>query len=304
MTRDSVCAVVVTFNRRAVLGDCLRALQGQSRPLDRILVVDNASNDGTVELLKTEFPGVEVLALKRNGGGAGGFYAGMKHAFDAGFEWIWIMDDDGTPAPDCLERMLEARTKAGAEILVPIQRDSGGRPYGVQIWDKFYVEVTPQILAGERPTRGEYLFAFVGPMISRDVIEQIGLPRAEFFIWFDDYEYGLRLHSALGACVQVVTGADFHHDLGGKTREVRLLGRKSLRNESPAWKTYYGSRNHLFTVLRTRRNWREVGWFLVHDAWLLIGDVAHEPDRWKRVRLRLRGLSDGARGRLGKRVKP
>lgn len=297
-----VCAVVVTFKRQELLGSCLRALQAQTRALDQILVVDNASQDGTIEWIQSEFPGVEVLALTQNGGGAGGFHAGMKHAFEAGFDWIWIMDDDGIPAPNCLELMLQART-GEAEVLVPVQRDSGGRPYGVQIWDRFYVEVTPQILSGERAARGEYLFAFVGPLISRGVIESIGLPRAEFFIWFDDYEYGLRL-AKLGARVQVVPGADFHHDLGGKTREVRLLGRKSLRNESPAWKTYYGSRNHLFTVLRTRKNFREIGWFLVRDTWLLIGDLAYEPDRWRRVRLRFRGWSDGVRGRLGKRVKP
>ncbi|HEX8465772.1 MAG TPA: glycosyltransferase family 2 protein [Abditibacterium sp.] len=301
---DRVCAVVVTFKRKHLLEGCLRALQGQSRPVDRILVVDNASKDGTVEFIQREFPSVEVLELAKNGGGAGGFHAGMKHAFEAGFEWIWIMDDDGTPAPDCLERLLKAKTGDEAEVLVPVQRDSGGRPYGVQIWDKFYVEVTPQIIAGERPARGEYLFAFVGPLVSRGVVEKVGLPRREFFIWFDDYEFCLRLQSELGACVELVPDADFHHDLGGKTREVRLLGRKSLRNESPAWKTYYGSRNHLFTVLRTRQNAREIGWFLVRDTWLLIGDVMFEPDRWKRVRLRLRGWADGALGRLGKRLVP
>ena len=299
-----VCAVVVTFKRKHLLRECLRALQLQSRPVDLILVVDNASNDATVESLAREFPDIEVLVLQQNVGAAGGSHAGMKHAFEAGFDWIWIMDDDGTPAPDCLELLLSAKTGDEAEVLVPVQRDSGGRPYGVQMWNRFYVEVTREIIAGERPNRGKYLFAFVGPLIGRGVIEKIGLPRREFFIWFDDYEFGLRLQSELGARVQVVPSANFYHDLGGKTREVRLLGRKSLRNESPAWKTYYGSRNHLFTVLRTRKSAREVGWFLVRETWLLIGDVMHEPDRWKRMRLRFRGLGDGALGRLGKRVKP
>lgn len=294
--------MVVTFNRKTLLRECLHALQNQSRPVEQLLVVDNASTDGTLEMLSAEFPGVEVLRLEKNGGGAGGFHAGMKRAFDAGFDWIWIMDDDGTPAPNCLERLLSQKMKEEAQVLVPIQRDTSGRDYGVGIWNRFYVDVTSEVIEEKRELRGAYLFAFVGPLISREVISQIGLPRREFFIWFDDYEYGLRLQSKLGARVQIVPEATFHHDIGGQTREVRLLGRKSLRNQSPAWKTYYGTRNHLFTVLRARRNAREVGWFLVREAWLLIGDVIHETDRWKRARLRLRGLRDGILGRMGKRV--
>lgn len=307
MTRNpTVCAVVVTFNRKNLLGECLRALQNQTRSVDTILVVDNASNDGTTELLEREFPGVETLILPRNSGGAGGFHAGMKRAFAAKADWIWLMDDDGKPAPDCLARLLEAETRGQDEpqVLVPIQRDSSGRNYGVGVWNRFYVDVTRGVIEQERDARGPYLFAFVGPLISRRVVAKIGLPRREFFIWFDDYEYGLRLQSRLGALVTVVPGAVFHHDIGGKTREVNLLGRKSLRNESPAWKTYYGTRNNLWTLLRTRRNAREIGWFCVREAFLMVGDIAFEADRWQRVKLRLRGAFDAVFGRMGQRVKP
>lgn len=300
---DKICAVVVTFNRKELLRNCLQALQNQTRAVDRILVVDNASSDGTLEFVRAEFPGITILALPKNVGGAGGFHAGMKHAFEANFDWIWLMDDDGTPAPDCLELLLAQKT-TGAEVLAPIQRDSSGRNYGVGIWNRFYVDVTREVIQSERESRGAYLFAFVGPLISREVIAKIGLPRREFFIWFDDYEYGLRLQQKLGACVKIVPDALFYHDLGGKTREVRLLGRKMLRNESPAWKTYYGTRNHLWTLLRTRRDAREIGWFLVHEAWLLVGDMVFETDRWKRLALRARGICDGFLGRMGKRVQP
>jgi rhamnopyranosyl-N-acetylglucosaminyl-diphospho-decaprenol beta-1,3/1,4-galactofuranosyltransferase len=298
-----VCAIVVTFNRKTLLAECLRALQAQERAVDQITVVDNASSDGTVEMLQAEFPEVEVLSLAKNGGGAGGFYAGMKHAFEAKFDWIWLMDDDGKPAPDCLRKLLEQVPDSdGPRVMVPMQQDTSGRTYGVGVWNKFYVDASAEVSQGERPVTGDYLFAFVGPLISREVVKRIGLPRRNFFIWFDDYEYGLRLHHAAKECVTVVPEARFHHDIGGKTREVRLLGRKALRNDSPAWKTYYGTRNHLFTVLRTRRSWREFGWFLTREAWLLVGDLMFESDRWKRAFLRLRGLCDGLLGRMGKRI--
>ncbi|RYG75216.1 glycosyltransferase [bacterium] len=305
-----VCAIVVTFNRQVLLKDCLRALLGQGRPLDTILVVDNASTDGTGAMLQEEFPAatfptIEVLSLPKNSGGAGGFHAGMKHAYEGGFDWLWLMDDDGTPAPDCLQLLLDQAPDASgknARVMVPMQQDRAGRKYGVGLWDKFYSDVSGEVSEKGEIVQGDYLFAFVGPLIAREVVNRIGLPRRNFFIWFDDYEYGLRLHRSSSNAVTVVPGAVFHHDIGGQTREVRLLGRRALRNDSPAWKTYYGTRNHLFTVLRTRRNLRETGWFLVREGWLIIGDLLFEADRWKRVGLRLRGLNDGLFGFMGKRV--
>ena len=81
-----VSAVVVTRNRRALLVECLAALATQSRPPDRIIVVDNASTDGTVELLKERYPEVEVLVLASNQGGAGGFHEGIRAAHAAGIK--------------------------------------------------------------------------------------------------------------------------------------------------------------------------------------------------------------------------
>jgi rhamnopyranosyl-N-acetylglucosaminyl-diphospho-decaprenol beta-1,3/1,4-galactofuranosyltransferase len=303
VTTDRVCAIVVTFNRKELLVECLSALEGQGRSVDEILVVDNASTDGTAELVRQQFPDVELLALTKNGGGAGGFYAGMKWAFEKGYDWLWLMDDDGKPAPNCLQELLGYKDLDGkAQVLVPMQRDRSGRTYGAGIWNKYYVDVSGPLAQEQKAVTGDYLFAFVGPLISRKVVERIGLPRREFFIWFDDYEYGLRLHRSLPRSVTVVPNAVFHHDIGGKTREVRLLGKKALRNDSPAWKTYYGSRNHLFTVLRTRRSFREFVWFLIRELWLLTGDMLYEADRWKRASMRLRGIRDGLLGRMGKRT--
>jgi rhamnopyranosyl-N-acetylglucosaminyl-diphospho-decaprenol beta-1,3/1,4-galactofuranosyltransferase len=296
---NRVCAVVVTFNRCALLRRCLEALQSQSHVPDSILIVNNASTDGTEEMLCQEFSQLPVLRLEQNMGGAGGFHAGMKQAYEEGYDWLWLMDDDGVPAPDCLENLLEHA--APNRVLVPIQQESHGRTYGVGEWRNIFVDVTPQIMQDGAVVHGEFLFAFVGPLISRGAVEQTGLPNKDFFIWFDDYEYAMRL-ARQRLPVTVVPHALFQHDLGGVTREVRLLGRRGLRNNQPAWKTYYGTRNHLYTVLRTRRSPRELGWFFIHQTWLLLGDVVHEKDRRMRAGMRGRGVRDGILGRMGKRV--
>src|SRR4051794_9178418 len=91
-TSESVCAVVVTFNRRDLLESCLAALGEQTRHVDEIIVVDNASTDGTAGFVAAEFPDVTVLVLPANVGGAGGFHAGLGAALAKGHDWLWVMD--------------------------------------------------------------------------------------------------------------------------------------------------------------------------------------------------------------------
>jgi rhamnopyranosyl-N-acetylglucosaminyl-diphospho-decaprenol beta-1,3/1,4-galactofuranosyltransferase len=299
---STVCAVVVTYNRKELLARCLEALQSQTRPVDTILVVDNLSTDGTLDLVAAEFPTAEVLALTENLGGAGGFYQGMKHAFEQGYDWLWIMDDDGTPAEDCLEKLLVHEQPN--RVLVPLQKDSGGTAYGVWNWNGFLRGSTDEVLAtGATAVTGQVVFSFVGPLISRQVIQQVGLPQHDLFIRFDDVEYSLRiLKQQPKLQVVAVTDAIFYHGSHSVTREVNIFGRRSYRSNDAAWKTYYNCRNNLWTLQKMgspRRHYRVFwGQMLRH----LIGDLVYEPDRWHRGKLRLQALWDAKRGRLGKRI--
>ena len=94
---NSICVVIVTWNRLEMLKVCVDSVKKNAAAAD-ILVVDNASTDGTGEWLAHE-SGVNVLTLAENTGGAGGFAVGMKWAFDRGYGWMWIMDDDVVPLP-------------------------------------------------------------------------------------------------------------------------------------------------------------------------------------------------------------
>lgn len=300
--QKEVCAVVVAFNRQEKLRECLRALQGQTRALDEILVINNASTDGTSSMVKNEFPAVKLLDLAENGGGAGGFHAGMKQAFDQGFMWLWLMDDDVIASPDVCELMM--RQSAHGDVLVPLQKDSVGRLYGVAKWTGRLVEITSDVLAKRRPLVGDYLFSFAGPMISRRVIETVGLPRAEFFIWFDDAEYSLRVHDA-NLKVRVVPDAILFHDVGGHPKINQLLGKTLVRIVPPSWKLYYGTRNMLWVLLRQkvslRRRQRMMWQFLLTQGYQSLQEILFEPDRKQRLKMRWRGVKDGIRGNLGRR---
>lgn len=296
---ERVCAVVVAYNRREMLRECLRCLLAQTHPPNHILVVDNASTDGTREMVASDFPGVEVLALPRNSGGAGGFHAGMQWALGHDFDWFWIMDDDVRPMPDCLAQVWAKRQPNS--VMVTLQRDDLDRLYGVHIWTGRGIDVTGEIVARRRPLQGDYLFAFAGPILSREVVEKVGLPIKDFFIWFDDWEYSLRVQRA-GCRIIAVPEAVVVHDVGGKPRQARFFGRTITRITPAPWKLYYGARNMLYVLLRDKRPAREMLQFFASQMNNLLKDIVCEPDRGSRVRMRLRGLRDGARGRLGKRV--
>lgn len=136
-SQETIAAVVVTYNRKDLLGQCLNSLRGQSRPLDAIYILDNHSTDGTYESLcaadwiaPTECHGYEVVEtthpvrvpgspggrldvhyvrMPENTGGAGGFHEGMSRAAAAGFAWLWLMDDDLLTAPDALETLVRKK---------------------------------------------------------------------------------------------------------------------------------------------------------------------------------------------------
>src|SRR5699024_2786274 len=112
----NVVAVIVTYNRKELLATCLRAVANQTRKPDGILVVDNASSDGTREMLRHEFPDVELLTLPTNTGGAGGFSAGINLLLEKkSADFAWLMDDDAEPKATALAPLVSAmETDSGA----------------------------------------------------------------------------------------------------------------------------------------------------------------------------------------------
>ena len=185
-----IAAVVVTFNRKDLLVECISALMRQTRPLDAIYLVDNASTDGTPELLAAAgFLSIPILHYRRqqhNVGGSGGFHDGMQAAFADGHDWIWVMDDDAEPHEDALVRMVPY-CKHPEVVGVSCQKVAkDGSP---STSDLVYKRPKQSNL----PYRELVCAPFVGFMLSRRVIESVGLPRAEFFIHHDDSEYCRRI---------------------------------------------------------------------------------------------------------------
>jgi rhamnopyranosyl-N-acetylglucosaminyl-diphospho-decaprenol beta-1,3/1,4-galactofuranosyltransferase len=197
-----VCAVVVTFNRKTMLEECLQALLTQSRPVDTILVVDNNSTDGTLEMVRehfpqAQFPQVRILALETNSGGAGGFHAGLEWAHRHGFDWFWLLDDDTMAHKWALESLLNAHQAFPAErrpkLLASrvLWTDHTIHPMNITI--PSYVYLGRMRLARHRGMVSIRAASFVSLLVAREGVTKYGLTCPDYFIWNDDAEFTARV---------------------------------------------------------------------------------------------------------------
>lgn len=196
-----VCAVVLTYNRRDLLDECLQAIVAQTHRCDRIVVVDNASSDGTAEMVAERWAGrVDLHVLGTNIGAAGGFNLGMRLAYQTGAEHIWVMDDDVLPEPDALAALLDAARLLDTRGISPafltsVARAPGGEVTNVPELDRrlnaLAYENWPDLLGhGLMPVTRS---AFVSNLIPRATFTRHGLPIAGMFIWGEDSEFTLRV---------------------------------------------------------------------------------------------------------------
>ncbi|MEV5705971.1 glycosyltransferase [Actinoallomurus sp. NPDC052274] len=183
--------MVVTHDRRDLLTEALTALERQTRPPDTIVVVDNASADGTPRLVRERFPAARLLTLPRNTGGAGGFATGIAHALSLGADALWLLDDDTVPEPEALAALLAARDRG---------QDGGGRPpalvAGRVVWTngRDHPMNTPRSRPSPVPGCARIRSAsFVSVLVDAEAVRERGLPIADYFLWNDDFEFTLRL---------------------------------------------------------------------------------------------------------------
>ncbi len=190
-----IAAIVVTYNRKEMLKECVAAIRRQTVGCD-ILIVDNASTDGTAETVRSLTAGhsdIQYFNTGSNTGGAGGFNYGMRKAAECGYDYLWIMDDDCIPCTDSLEKLLVADRLLGGS-------DKYGFLSSRVLWkdgsdclmnrQKFRKNTDPVLPDNIRPVTQA---TFVSLLFPASVVKKAGLPVKEFFIWGDDIEYTRRI---------------------------------------------------------------------------------------------------------------
>lgn len=189
-----VIAVIVTYNRKELLKESINALLSQDYDNCDVLVVDNASTDGTKDYIKDELKNKKVHYCNTgaNLGGAGGFNWGIKEAYKIGCDYIWIMDDDCIVRKDSLIALIDADKKLDGDYgflsSKVLWKDGSICKMNIQ-----KVKMTKWLKNFENNYQRIVLASFVSLFIKKEVVEEFGLPIKEFFIWTDDWEYTRRI---------------------------------------------------------------------------------------------------------------
>ncbi len=194
----NISAVVVTFNRKAMLLQTLEGIKAQTLPPDRIFLIDNASSDGTQDALREagflDWPALEYVRLEQNTGGAGGVAEGMRRALDAGSDWVWTMDDDVVPDREALERLTSYQNISECINSRKVFAETGE----TQDWEQFFDFATGRLVdlrnvsfANGKSWCPVNVACFEGMLVSRNVIEKISPPDPGYFIYHDDTLFGI-----------------------------------------------------------------------------------------------------------------
>jgi len=248
-------AVVVTCNRLAQLQVTLPALlAAPPEELAAVLVVDNASDDGTGDWLAAQSdPRLSILRSETNLGGAGGFESGLHHAIaHLHPDWVVVMDDDARPEPAALSA-FHALDLTGLDGLAAAVFHPDGticemnRPTLNPFWhkrillhtalgggrDAFHLGQQDYTTPGTRSIDGA---SFVGLFLSARVFERAGYPEGKLFLYGDDAIYTLGLTRA-GFRLGFDPSVRFEHDSSTFSAADRRI--------RPLWKVYYYHRNLL-----------------------------------------------------------
>lgn len=203
--KPDVAIVITTFDRRDLLRGLLKSIRDLTIKPAAVFLCDNENSPKTREIAE-EFGVDHYVAMADNTGGAGGFSRGIEEAYRAGHEWLWIMDDDVAVLPYALEKMGVWMQKTEDDLRngKPIADTVGvyqGLKYNwdgsffywqYHFWNKLGIPnpVAPSAFAKDETSREMNTMCFEGGLVNREVVKQIGLPDARFFIYWDDTLYG------------------------------------------------------------------------------------------------------------------
>lgn len=243
--------VLVTYNRLEKLKVAIDRYRAQTHMPKYIIIVDNHSTDGTGEFLKEWLTQKEdyekyCITLETNTGGAGGFYAGMEKALSLDADWVWVSDDDAYPRADAFEKIVkfyESQTPEQQERIAALCSAVYNQGK-IHKEHRNHLDVSAFKVKIRATSLNEYkkdaikidVFSYVGSVIKKSVLINVGLDIKEFFIYCDDQEHSIRIGRA--GDIFCVTSSIVDHDTPPYDPKVINWGR------------YYKRRNDLLMIKR------------------------------------------------------
>lgn len=295
----AIHTIVVTFNRADLLMQCIRGILQQKNHSTHILIIDNASTDGTSSKVKNSGllndQSAELLSLSLNSGGAGGFSTGLTHAVTGGAEWIWMMDDDAEPHPEALAELMKVATDPN-NLYGSLAVAGDETAWETTLLNPPRGKVSR---VADMPIQAEVeMLPLLGLLVHRDLVAKIGVPDAGFFIAGDDAEYCVRARRA-GAKIIVAGRSHIKHP-NSNASHVNLMGRQITYLSLQPWKRYYDTRNRLL-IARKYYGVRLLTQTIPGSLVRLCAALAREPRKLAQAHAFFAGFIDGLLGIKGKR---
>ena len=296
MIMNKLGVVIVTYNRLSLLKDCIKHVLEQTYPFSEVVVIDNCSTDGTSEYLSNIKNKINVLKMKKNIGGSGGFYEGIKYILTKDIDWILLIDDDAIINLDFNEkifkRKLDNRILAYSGV-VKINNNIDVNHRRKLIDPHNFKEQPIKELHYKKDFFDYDIATFCGLYVSKSLVERIGLPNKDFFIWYDDTEYSLRFKGITK--IRNINSAILDH---------RCNLENNTKNLNFSWKEYYGRRNKIYIL---KKYFSTVS-YAKYITWLFLAACKHKISYLflKNIQLNYQyklcidALKDGCRERLGK----
>jgi len=248
----NVTALIVTWNRLPQLQNTLKATL--ALPFKHIIVVNNASTDGTdiwLSTLKDER--LQIIHTVNNRGGSEGFYLGSRYISEhVETEWVVFFDDDAWPSANFFESLERIDTNNSAILCAKVV-DRDGKLCKMNLpWIKrtatwkeniAYLKGDTSFVASTDSTTDVISCSFVGAVVNAEILRRTySLIHRELFIYFDDVYYGYHLH-LLGYKLSYTPELVMFHDVGNRSN-----------TQIVPWKSYYLVRNMLLARYLFRDN--------------------------------------------------
>jgi rhamnopyranosyl-N-acetylglucosaminyl-diphospho-decaprenol beta-1,3/1,4-galactofuranosyltransferase len=230
---DKVIAIVVTYNRQFLLSQCITALRKQTHKIDKILVINNGSSDHTEAWLRSQSD-IEFIT-QENVGGAGGFYTGIKTAYEKLYSWIWLMDDDGYPKEDALEHLFEGNDEELCLRNCSVINKDDKKSF---VWKTGNYNSVDDV---KSTVIKNVAHPFNGTLLHRKIIDRVGFPKANLFLWGDETEYFYRIIKKNKIPYYTKVNSIHYHP-------ASAYSYKNDWNFYNNWKMYYYVRNRLFVL--------------------------------------------------------
>lgn len=306
----SWAGVVVTYNRKDELKKNLDAISQQEKKFDRYYIVDNGSTDGTYSFLISNnylsCDSIVYIKLDTNIGGAGGFYTGMKRAYEDGYDLICLMDDDGRPENKKTFKLLYNEVcdayavnhclMMGPLVISEMYQTSRVARLSFGLNDKLYYDEVK--CCSKNNLYKDFLNPFNGTVISKELISKIGFVNKSFFIRGDEVDYQNRAKKS-GAFIATVMNSFYYHP-SAELKILKWRGQMVIAEPVSPWKSYYLMRNKVY------QRKRDEGLLGALKSFVFIYYCTQKINpQYKKVRpFLIKGFLDGLKGKLGKVVQP